>query len=60
VEPELREDWERAKGRSGCAWDDAAARDPHSWQRISDTISALSLAIPITTGSDSSARLILN
>ena len=38
VESELSRDWQRAKGKSRLAWDDAkhAARD--SWQRVSDTI----------------------
>jgi hypothetical protein len=38
VEPELGRDWQRAKGKSRLAWDDAklAARD--SWQRVSDTV----------------------
>ena len=38
VEPELREDWDRAKGRSRLEWDDARHATRDSWQRISDTI----------------------
>ena len=38
VEPELARDWQRAKGKSSLAWENAkhAARD--SWQRVSDTV----------------------
>jgi hypothetical protein len=38
VEAELSRDWQRAKGKSRLAWEDAkhAARD--SWQRVSDTV----------------------
>jgi len=38
VEADLSRDWQRAKGKSTLAWDNAkhAARD--SWQRVSDTV----------------------
>jgi hypothetical protein len=38
VEPELREDWEHAKGTSRLEWEDARHATRDSWQRISDTI----------------------
>jgi hypothetical protein len=38
VEPDQARDWQRAKGKSSLAWEDArhAARD--SWQHLSDSI----------------------
>jgi len=38
VEPELGRDWQRAKGKSRLAWDDAKHATRDSWQRMSDTI----------------------
>jgi hypothetical protein len=38
VEPELGRDWQRAKGKSSLAWEDAKHATRDSWQRLSDTI----------------------
>lgn len=38
VEPELRDDWDDAKGSSRLQWDRAKHATRDSWQRISDTI----------------------
>jgi len=38
VEPELGRDWQRAKGKSRLAWDDAKYAVKDSWQRLSDTV----------------------
>ena len=38
VEPELGREWQRSKGRSSLAWDDARDATRDSWQRLSDTI----------------------
>lgn len=38
VESDLSRDWQRAKGKSGLAWEDAKHATRDSWQRLSDTI----------------------
>ena len=38
VEPELGRDWQRAKGKSRLAWDDAKFAVKDSWQRLSDSV----------------------
>jgi len=38
VEAELGRDWQRAKGKSSLAWEDAKHATRDSWQRLSDTI----------------------
>ena len=38
VEPELSRDWQRAKGKSRLAWEDAKHATRDSWQRLSDTV----------------------
>lgn len=38
VEPELARDWQRTKGKSRLAWEDAKDATRDSWQRLSDTI----------------------
>jgi hypothetical protein len=38
VESELSRDWQRAKGKSSLAWEDAKEATRDSWQRLSDTI----------------------
>ena len=38
VESELGRDWQRAKGKSRLAWDDAKYAVKDSWHRLSDTV----------------------
>ena len=38
VEPELGRDWERRRGSSRLAWENAKHATRDSWQRVSDTI----------------------
>jgi hypothetical protein len=38
VEGELGRDWQRAKGKSTLAWDNAKHATKDSWQRLSDTV----------------------
>ena len=38
VESDLGRDWQRAKGKSRLAWDDAKHATKDSWQRLSDTV----------------------
>jgi hypothetical protein len=38
VESDLGRDWQRAKGKSRLAWDDAKHATRDSWQRLSDTV----------------------
>jgi len=38
VEGELSRDWQRAKGKSRLAWDDAKHAVKDSWHRLSDTV----------------------
>ena len=38
VEPEMGRDWQRAKGKSRLAWEDARHATRDSFQRLSDTI----------------------
>jgi hypothetical protein len=38
VEGDLGRDWQRAKGKSRLAWDDAKHATKDSWHRLSDTI----------------------
>ena len=38
VEPDLSRDWQRAKGKSSLAWEDAKHATRDSWQRLSDTV----------------------
>ncbi len=38
VEPELRRDWQSAKGTSKLSWENARNATRDSWQRVSDTI----------------------
>lgn len=38
VESELGRDWQRAKGKSTLAWENAKHATKDSWQRISDTV----------------------
>ena len=38
VESDLARDWQRAKGKSSLAWEDARHATRDSWQRLSDTI----------------------
>jgi len=38
VEPELMRDWDRTKGKSRLAWNDAKHATRDSWNRISDSI----------------------
>jgi len=38
VESELGRDWQRAKGKSRLAWDEARHATRDSWQRLSDTV----------------------
>jgi hypothetical protein len=38
VENELGRDWQRGKGKSRLAWDDAKFAAKDSWQRLSDTV----------------------
>lgn len=38
VEPDLSRDWQRAKGKSRLAWEDAKHATKDSWQRLSDTV----------------------
>jgi len=38
VEGELGRDWQRAKGKSRLAWDDAKYAVKDSWHRLSDTV----------------------
>ena len=38
IEPELARDWQRAKGKSRLAWEDAKHATRDSWQRLSDTV----------------------
>jgi hypothetical protein len=38
VESDLGRDWQRAKGKSRLAWDEAKFATKDSWQRLSDTV----------------------
>jgi hypothetical protein len=38
VEANLGRDWQRAKGKSSLAWDNAKHAAKDSWQRVSDTV----------------------
>lgn len=38
VESDLGRDWQRAKGKSRLAWEDAKEATRDSWQRLSDTV----------------------
>jgi hypothetical protein len=38
VEPELARDWQRAKGKSTLAWENAKEATRDSWRRLSDTV----------------------
>ena len=38
VEADLNRDWQRAKGKSSLAWDNAKYAAKDSWQRVSDTV----------------------
>ena len=38
VEADLSRDWQRAKGKSTLAWDNAKHAAKDSWQRVSDTV----------------------
>lgn len=38
VEPDLRRDWDRARGNSSLSWDNAKHATRDSWQRISDAV----------------------
>ena len=38
IESDLSRDWQRAKGKSRLAWEDAKHATRDSWQRLSDTV----------------------
>ena len=38
IEPDLEQDWERAKGKSKLAWQNAKHATRDSWERVSDAV----------------------